>query len=206
MFSDCWATVMKGRGVYQRRNAVAVIGVLALTGTVVLAGCGGSTSAATAPAESAAAAASTPDAAESAVAEPAAPESAAADVPTGATDGLVKPAGVSDEDWTGTLTIFKQLDGELAGTTPEELAKACDDFGNSSNKEAIAELVASGAKDLAEAAGGSVEEWTVVYGRYYDNARIMACSMAGLSPVTVSKGSTESDDYSDSDDSELTPE
>ena len=100
---------------YQRGNAVAVICVLALTGTVVLAGCGGSTSTATAPAESAAAAASTPAAAESAAAEsaaaePAAPESAAADVPTSVTDGMVKPAGVSDEDWTGALTIFEQMD------------------------------------------------------------------------------------------------
>lgn len=183
---------------YPRRNAVAVIGVLALTGTVVLAGCGGSTSAATAPAESAAAAASTPDAAESAAAEPAAPESAAADVPTSVTDGLVKPPGVSGEDWTETLTILAQMDDVFAGATPEEVAKVCDDFGPN-NKETIAEQVASDAEQLAaKGAGGSVEEWTVVVARYYDNTRLVACSMAGLEPATVSKGSDvsdESDDY-----------
>jgi len=184
-FSHCGARIMRGRGMYQRGNAVAVICVLALTGTVVLAGCGGSTSTATAPAESAAAAASTPAAAESAAAEPAAPEpaapeSAAADVPTSVTDGMVKPAGVSDEDWTGALTIFEQMDGEFAGSTPEELAKACEDFGNSSNKEELAGLVASDAKDLAEGAGGTVEEWTVITTRFYENLRVVACSMAGL--------------------------
>ena len=132
-------------------------GALAVTATL-LAGCGGKSSEVTA--------ASTP----------AAPEPTAADVPTSVTDGLVKPAGVSDEDWAGALTILAQMDGEFAGTTPEELAKACDDFGPSS-KEAIAEQVASDAVEVAEAVGGSVEEWTDVYGRYYDNARIMACSM-----------------------------
>lgn len=177
-------------------------GALALAATTLLAGCGGKSSEVTAASTPAAA---EPAAPESAAAESAAPESAAADVPTSVTDGLVKPAGLSDEDWAGALTILAQLDGEFAGTTPEELAKACDEFGPS-NKEAIAEQVASDAKDIAEAAGGSVEEWTVVYGRYYDNARIIGCSMAGLSPVTVSKGSGASDDSDDSDDSELTPE
>ena len=179
------------------RTTMIAAGALALAATTLLAGCGGKSSEVTA--------ASTPAAAEPAAPEPAAAEPAAADVPTSVTDGLVKPAGLSDEDWAGALTILAQLDGEFAGTTPEELAKACDEFGPS-NKEAIAEQVASDAKDIAEAAGGSVEEWTVVYGRYYDNARIMACSMAGLSPVTVSKGNGASDDSNDSDDSELTPE
>ena len=158
---------------------VIAAGALAVTATTLLAGCGGKSSEVTA--------ASTPAAPESASAEPAAPEPAApepdapeptaADVPTSVTDGLVKPPGVSDEDWTGTLTILAQMDDVFAGATPEEVAKVCDDFGPN-NKETIAEQVASDAEQLAaKGAGGSVEEWTVVVARYYDNTRLVACSM-----------------------------
>jgi hypothetical protein len=156
------------------RTMVIAAGALAVTATTLLAGCGGKSSEVTA--------ASTPAAPESAAAEPAAPEPAAAeptaaDVPTSVTDGLVKPPGVSDEDWTGTLTILAQMDDVFAGATPEEVAKVCDDFGPN-NKETIAEQVASDAEQLAaKGAGGSVEEWTVVVARYYDNTRLVACSM-----------------------------
>jgi hypothetical protein len=146
------------------RTMVIAAGALAVTATTLLAGCGGKSSEVTA--------ASTPAAPESAAAEP-----TAADVPTSVTDGLVKPPGVSDEDWTGTLTILAQMDDVFAGATPEEVAKVCDDFGPN-NKETIAEQVASDAEQLAaKGAGGSVEEWTVVVARYYDNTRLVACSM-----------------------------
>ena len=156
------------------RTMVIAAGALAVTATTLLAGCGGKSSEVTA--------ASTPAAPESAAAEPAAaepaaPEPTAADVPTSVTDGLVKPPGVSGEDWTGTLTILAQMDDVFAGATPEEVAKVCDDFGPN-NKETIAEQVASDALELAQGAGGSVEEWTVVVARYYENARLVACSMA----------------------------
>ena len=67
-------------------------GALAVTATL-LAGCGGKSSEVTA--------ASTP----------AAPEPTAADVPTSVTDGLVKPAGVSDEDWAGLGVVATSATG-----------------------------------------------------------------------------------------------
>ena len=56
------------------------VGALALTATTLLAGCGSKSTEAT----------------------PAA-EPAAAEAPTSVTDGMVKPAGVSDDQWTKLL-------------------------------------------------------------------------------------------------------
>ena len=165
---------------YQRRNVFAVIGVLALTGTVVLAGCGGSTSAttsaATAPAESAAAAGSMP--AESA-------------------DGFdpPRPTGIPDEGWA---ELTAQLDpantrARFEAKTPEEQAKQCQE-----PYPVSAEVLAAAAADGAEqVAGSTVEEWTALFDykvaadEAYGMAELRADLCAGLPPVTVSEGNGE---------------
>jgi hypothetical protein len=179
---------------YQRRNAVAVLGVLALTGTVVLAGCGGSTSATTpaasAPAESA----------------------PATSMPAGGTDGFdpPRPTGIPDEGWAD---LTAQLDpagtrARFEAKTPEEQAKQCQE-----PYPVPAEVLAAAAADSAEqVAGSTVEEWTALFDykvaadEAYGMAELRAELCASLPPVTAPKGSGASDDYSDDDDSDAAPE
>ena len=138
------------------------VGALALTATTLLAGCGGSSTASTA--------ASSP-AAESPAVESAAPESAAPEVPTSVTDGLVKPAGLSDEAWAGLEEVFSEIGEGLSSATQEEIQKACDDPTSLLD-------VDSEAKEMADAAGaGTVEEWTAVYSGLVKNVRLLACTM-----------------------------
>ena len=73
------------------------VGALALTATTLLAGCGGSSTASTA-------AASAP----------------AAEVPTSITEGMVKPADVSDENW---LLLMESYEEAVAEQTPEKFAQ-----------------------------------------------------------------------------------
>lgn len=79
------------------------VGAIALTATTLLAGCGGSSN----------------DAAEPA-------EPAASDATARVTDGLVKPADVSDENWAAVKEGFAKANGGLADLTPEQLAKWCE--------------------------------------------------------------------------------
>ena len=138
------------------------VGALALTATTLLAGCGGSSTASTA--------ASSP-AAESPAPSSAAPESAAPEVPTSVTDGLVKPAGLSDEAWAGLEEVFSEIGEGLSSATQEEIQKACDDPTSLLD-------VDSEAKEMADAAGaGTVEEWTAVYSGLVKNVRLLACTM-----------------------------
>ena len=138
------------------------VGALALTATTLLAGCGGSSTASTA--------ASSP-AAESPAVESAAPESAAPEVPTSVTDGLVKPADLSDEVWAGQKEVFSEISEALSSAPQEEIQKACDDPTSLLD-------VDSEAKEMADAAGaGTVEEWTAVYSGLVKNVRLLACTM-----------------------------
>ena len=120
------------------------VGALALTATTLLAGCGGSSTASTA-----------------------ASEPAAAESPPSLTDGLVKPADVSDDDWAGTIAA---AEAALADLTPEQLAAGCK---NPLSQERIAE----GAKASAQEVGGSVEEWLAFYAALNKNLTLIGCSM-----------------------------
>ena len=154
---------------YQRRNAVAVIGVLALTCTVALAGCGGSTPAttpaATVPAEIA----------------------AAACMPAESADGFdpPRPTGIPDEEWAD---LTAQLDpagtrARFEARTPEEQAKVCQEPYPLPAEE-FAALAADGAEQVA---GSTVEEWTALFDykvaadEAYGMAELRAELCAGLS-------------------------
>ena len=149
-------------------------GALALTATTLLAGCGGSSTEAVPAAESTPAASS--PAVESAAAEvpateSAAVESAAADVPTSLADGLVKPAGVSDEDWALVIEPFSDINEYFSSAPPEEIQKVCAD-------PTYLLDVDSEAKEMAAGAGaGTVEEWTAVYSGLVKNVGLLACTM-----------------------------
>jgi hypothetical protein len=122
------------------------VGALALTATTLLAGCGSKSTEAT----------------------PAA-EPAAAEAPTSVTDGMVKPAGVSDEQWTKVLGEFADAAAGLSYATTEEVATQCE---TSDRPE-----IAAAAQEGAAVEGTSVEEWTAAWTVFFTNYQIMACSM-----------------------------
>ena len=154
-----------------------VMGALALTATALLAGGGGSSTASTAasePAESEAPMSEPSAASEAPMSEtPAASEAPMLEVPVSISDGLLKPAGVAQDDWE---TVFQEvanpLATQIANATPEELAEAWE----TGKKE-----IAAQAADVVESylpLGGTPEEWTVIWGTVFENIRLMACSAA----------------------------
>lgn len=124
------------------------VGALALTATTLLAGCGGSSSASTVPAESAEVAA-----------------------PASITEGLLKPADIADEQWALIVEGIGQGDLGFADLTPEELEDIC-------KNPASQETTARRAEESAQEWGGSVEGWSLVWATLDSNRSLMACSMA----------------------------
>ena len=120
------------------------VGALALTATTLLAGCGGSSTASTA-------AASAP----------------AAEVPTSITEGMVKPADVSDEKWLLLMESFEEIVGEM---TPEAFAQGC--------AEGVVPVSEESVQKRIDTMGGTVEEWTAVLTKFGENFPLIACSMA----------------------------
>jgi hypothetical protein len=132
---------------------MTAVGALALTATTVLAGCGGSSTASTA-----------------------ASASAAAEVPTSVVDGLVKPAGVSDDVWVEYTNQLAAMDEVLKTVTPDEVSEIC-----AMDKEEIRASIGfddSQIATFASGVGGSVEEWSAADAKYADNTQRIACSLA----------------------------
>lgn len=129
------------------------VGAIALTATTLLAGCG--------------------DSSNNAV-EPAAAESAAVEVPASVFEGLVQPAGVSDENWAAWFSSAAGIEDLVsAAKPPKELSNVCEaGFGDS-------DKIGEAAERVAAIDGTSVEEWTQVYTTLYENVRLQACSLAG---------------------------
>jgi hypothetical protein len=150
------------------------VGAIALTATTLLAGCGGGSTEDVPAAESTPAASS--PAVESAAAEVPAPESAAvesaaSDATVTLTDGLVRPADVSDENWASFTEVYEKSN-PLADLTPEQLASACEvEPGEATSGDAAR------AEETAQELGGSVEEWMGVYSALGDNIILIACTM-----------------------------
>lgn len=155
------------------------VGGLTLAATTLLAGCGGSSTASTAASEPATSESPTPS---SAAPESPAPESAAPEAPASLIDGLVQPAGASDDGWatfTGSVAEMDVLfDGETG--TPEEYSEMCS--GDKDGLEQAFFRVDDNEKNAenlaAEYGSGSVEEWSAVIVKMMDNFQRMACSMA----------------------------
>ena len=155
------------------------VGGLTLAATTLLAGCGGSSTASTAASEPAASESPAPSSA--APASPA-PEPAAPEAPASLIDGLVQPAGASDDGWatfTGSVAEMDVLfDGETG--TPEEYSEMCS--GDKDGLEQAFFRVDDNEKNAenlaAEYGSGSVEEWSAVIVKMMDNFQRMACSMA----------------------------
>ena len=155
------------------------VGGLTLTATTLLAGCGGSSTASTAASEPAASESPAPS---SAAPESPAPEPAAPEAPASLIDGLVQPAGASDDGWatfTGSVAEMDVLfDGETG--TPEEYSEMCS--GDKDGLEQAFFRVDDNEKNAenlaAEYGSGSVEEWSAVIVKMMDNFQRMACSMA----------------------------
>jgi hypothetical protein len=102
--------------------------------------------------------------------ESAAVESAASDATVTLTDGLVRPADVSDENWASFTEVYEKSN-PLADLTPEQLASACErESGETSGDAARAE-------ETAQELGGSVEEWMGVYSAIGENIILIACTM-----------------------------
>ena len=155
------------------------VGGLTLAATTLLAGCGGSSTASTAASEPAASESPAPS---SAAPESPAPEPAAPEAPASLIDGLVQPAGASDDGWatfTGSVAEMDVLfDGETG--TPEEYSEMCP--GDKDGLEQAFFRVDDNEKNAenlaAEYGSGSVEEWSAVIVKMMDNFQRMACSMA----------------------------
>lgn len=155
------------------------VGGLTLAATTLLAGCGGSSTASTAVSE--AATSESPATSSAAPASPA-PESVAPEAPASLIDGLVQPAGASDDGWatfTGSVAEMDVLfDGETG--TPEEYSEMCS--GDKDGLEQAFFRVDDNEKNAenlaAEYGSGSVEEWSAVIVKMMDNFQGMACSMA----------------------------
>ena len=155
------------------------VGGLTLAATTLLAGCGGSSTASTAASEPAASESPAPS---TAAPESPAPESAAPEAPASLIDGLVQPAGASDDGWatfTGSVAEMDVLfDGETG--TPEEYSEMCS--GDKDGLEQAFFRVDDNEKNAenlaAEYGSGSVEEWSAVIVKMMDNFQRMACSMA----------------------------
>lgn len=160
------------------------VGGLTLAATTLLAGCGGSSTASTAASEPATSESPTPSSAapESPAPESVAPESAAPEAPASLIDGLVQPAGASDDGWatfTGSVAEMDVLfDGETG--TPEEYSEMCS--GDKDGLEQAFFRVDDNEKNAenlaAEYGSGSVEEWSAVIVKMMDNFQRVACSMA----------------------------
>ena len=124
---------------HSRPRAVAIVGSLAISGALLLAGCGGGSTAA-APSAAAASAAS------SSVAEPAVAASTGPGV--GTEWNLPRPTGVPEDIWA-------EASVDPATLIPEELAKLCKDLKPPSpnDLEMFVEI----------APGSNVQEWTDFY-------------------------------------------
>ena len=120
------------------------VGALTLTATTLLAGCGGSSTASTPAAEPAAAA-----------------------VPMTITEGMVKPADVSDENWQLSLEGYEETFAKL---TPEQLAAGCNEDPAPVSEERIQKRV-----DLM---GGTAEEWATVMNLAAVNLVLLSCAAA----------------------------
>jgi hypothetical protein len=109
------------------------VGALALTATTLLAGCGGSSNAAS---------------------EAPASEAPAVEAPASVFEGTVKPADVSDDDWAtasaaGDDDFFKNMDT----ATPEQLAKVCADGVNIDPAANVQQALALGGNSRGVDAG-----------------------------------------------------
>ena len=120
------------------------VGAIALTATTLLTGCGSKSTEATPAAE---------------------PASAA--VPMTITEGMVKPADVSDENWQLTLEGYEETFAKL---TPEQLAAGCNEDPAPASEERIQKLV-----DLM---GGTAEEWATAMNRAAGNLVLLSCAAA----------------------------
>lgn len=134
------------------------VGALALIATTLLAGCGGSSTEAV-PA-----------------AEPAAVESAAAEVPTSVLDGLVQPAGVSDDDWAEAIKSLVPMDNGFKDAPPEDVSEFCGM--DMETVRATMGLDDSAVAVVVAAYGGTEQEWSAVFAKWLDNAQRIACSLA----------------------------
>jgi hypothetical protein len=158
-----------------RTRAAAVIGPLAITCTLLLAGCGSSS---TAEAPSATAASSLPSDAVEASNAPSAEASAempAADTAASGSAGAWNPprpaAGFTDEDWNAYLNYNDptvQLNFLVEGA-PEDQARVCEqekDFPPS--PEEIAERAENAVIYFTDNAGTTVEEWVALLTSQYE--------------------------------------
>jgi hypothetical protein len=187
--SSWWLDESEGQNMKTPNKMMIAVGALALTATALLAGCGGSSTASTAASEPAASESPAPSPAapespapESPAPEPAAAESAASEVPTSLIDGLVQPAGASDDGWATFTGSVAEMDVTFDGETgtPEEYSELCSGdkdgleqaFFRAHDNEKNAENLA------AEYGSGSVEDWSAVIVKMMDNFQRMACSMA----------------------------
>ena len=149
-------------------------GALALTATTLLSGCGGSSTASTAASEPAASKPSmseAPGTSEAPLPAPAASEASMFEVPVSLPDGLLKPAGVADDDWETFLkeTVYPTAT-DLANATPKKLEEACEAVKANGANQVAASVEAT------LALGGTSEEWTQVYKTFFENFQLMACS------------------------------
>ena len=118
-------------------RTVAIIGSLALTGTIVLAGCGGGSTAATSPTAGASASSS----------------AFVFDPP--------RPAGIADSDWPAMVADIDPsgIRARFADRTPEENAERCQ----TPYSPMTADQIATNAAGLIDQFSGStVEEWTAL--------------------------------------------
>ena len=156
-------------------KAAAVIGPLAITGTLLLAGCGGSS---TAVAPSATAASSLPSAAAEASTAPSAEASAempTADTAVSGSAGVWNPprpsAGFTDEQWSDYLSYndpTAQLNF-LVESPPEDQARVCEqekDFPPS--PEEIVERADNAVYYFTDNDGTTAEEWVALLASQYE--------------------------------------
>jgi len=147
---------------------MTAVGALALTATTLLAGCGGGSTEAVPAAES------TPAASSPAV------ESAAAEVPTSVLDGLVQPAGASDDSWAAMIEPMAGMDDLIKSAKPEDISDYSEMC--AMDKEELRASIGLDDPELIDSAvsnaGGTAEEWSAVFAKFEDNLQRIACSMA----------------------------
>ncbi|NQW71145.1 MAG: hypothetical protein HQ453_00295 [Actinobacteria bacterium] len=158
-----------------RTKAAAVIGPLAITGTLLLAGCGGSS---TAAAPSATAPSSLPSAAAEASTAPTAEASAeipTADTAVSGSAGVWNPprpsAGFTDEQWNDYLSYWDPTYrlNFLVESPPEQQAGICEeekDFPPS--PEEIVERAENAVYYFDDNVGATAEEWVALLTNQYE--------------------------------------
>jgi hypothetical protein len=156
---------MRARHLTDRTTAGAVMGVLAVTGALLLSACGGGSST------------------ESSTTSDGTASAATADTETSSPP---RPSSISDADWTGIVAALEDTESyrsNLLAKSPDELADSCQ------NPAMTAEdRMAAASSGVDSFPGTTAEEWTALYDYYNPAMQAVKDEVCAQAPAASSTG------------------